>query len=196
MKHIFRASYSILKLWDTGQKSEAIKSYFKLSRFVTKEMEDGINYHKQWEDEIKRTKCLPKIFGSRQLIDPQVEMKLEMPITDWCEFVFKPDLVDGFRLTDFKTGTKEIGYYVDDYQLPVYALFLAKKGINVDRGVIRKYNQYEKTVETGFTWFTPAKLAEAKKWLIKNITEMSDHFEAEGLFDKYPNPREVATFEQ
>ena len=195
MKHIFRASYSILKLWDSGQKQEAIKAYFKLPRFVTKEMEDGINFHKAWEEEIKRTKCLPKLFGTRQLIDPQVEAKYEMPVTDWCEFVFKPDLVDGLWLTDFKTGTKELGYYLDDKQLPVYALFLAKKGITVDRGVIRKYNQYEKTIDVGFVWLTPDRIAEAKKWLIKNITEMSDHFEAENLWDKYPDPKTVVHFD-
>lgn len=195
MKHTFRASFSILNLWANGRKEDAIKSYFKLPRFVTKEMEDGINYHRQWSDEIKRTSALPKVFGGLPIGKFETEIKHVIPITDWCDFVFVPDLVHVSVLTDFKTGTGATGEYLDSQQLPVYALMLAKEGVIVDRGVIRKYNQYEKKVEVGFVWLTPARLADAKKWLIENITSMSDYFDDNQIWDKYPDPREVVTFD-
>lgn len=188
----FRFSYSILNLWANGRKDDAIKAYFKLPQFQTQEMLDGIKFHEQWRAEIEKTKCLPEVFGGYGLVDPKTEDKMVVQINDWCEFVFIPDLTDDFTLTDFKTGTGELGTYLEAMQLPVYAIMLAKMGINVDRGAIRKYNQYEKKAEYGAIWITENRKKLAKDWLISNIVGMSDYIESEKLFEKFGKPKEIA----
>src|SRR5690242_20626115 len=96
-----RASYSYLNLWANSQWEQAIKAYFKLDKFVTREMAAGSDLHNQWEEHIKASKTLPTVFGGTSLIAPRCEVKLVIPVYDWLDLVIKPDLIDNPIIHEF-----------------------------------------------------------------------------------------------
>jgi len=48
-----RASYSYLSLWEAGSWEAAVKAYFKLDRYISREMAEGSNYHDQWQHHVE-----------------------------------------------------------------------------------------------------------------------------------------------
>ena len=51
----FRASYSVISLWASGNWEMAVGQYFKLRKFTTEEMADGKDHHEQWCAETLKT---------------------------------------------------------------------------------------------------------------------------------------------
>ena len=78
----FRASFTILNIWKSGDWERAIKAYFKLEQFVTLAMAEGREWHKKWAEESKQTKKLPAIFGGKELVNPIIEEKKVVSIYD------------------------------------------------------------------------------------------------------------------
>ena len=119
----FRASYSTLNNWAMGQIDRAIEGYFKLADYSTPQMEMGKKFHKEWELEVKKTNCMPQVFGGRQLQNFKTERKIVKQITDWMELVGVVDLdIDSKLLIDFKTGKYEEKQ--ESLQLPIYLLLV------------------------------------------------------------------------
>ena len=58
MSNIFRASFTVLDQWNSGNWEQAVKTYFKLEKFITPEMQAGREWHEKWAKHISDTKTL------------------------------------------------------------------------------------------------------------------------------------------
>ncbi len=85
----------------------AIKAYFKLDRYITREMAEGSDYHDKWQHHVEATKRLPDVFGGTPLTSPRCEEKMVIPVYEWLDLVIKPDLIDAPVIHEFKTGVAE-----------------------------------------------------------------------------------------
>lgn len=173
----FRASYSVLALWESGQWQKAIESYLKLPTPTSQPMEFGKKLHSEWEQHIKKTKTLPVVFNSTPLVEPRSELKMVIPVADWLDFVCIPDCVDNDTLYEFKTGASDATYWANTWQTPIYGYALLANKTPVTKAKIYAYNQYTQKTTMALVWLTPELMQEAvdKMWTLSS--EMWDYIQ-------------------
>lgn len=188
MTNKFRASYSVLNIWKSGDWERAIKAYFKLEKFTTQAMADGHQWHQKWCDHINKTKTLPIEFGGQKLNNPICEKKIVVELADWLDYVFIIDCYDNPTLHEFKTGKQSSESYAGDEQIRVYGVGATYAGLYVDRAIIHHYDQYSKRYDMSIVWLTDKTLQDAHNWIVTLSSEMHDYFVKNSLYEKFgPN---------
>jgi hypothetical protein len=180
-----RASFTYLNLWSQGNWEMAIKAYFKLDKYITREMAEGSDYHDQWRDYIQANKKLPEVFGSLPLPNPQCEGKTVIPVYNWLDLVIQPDCVDGQTIYEFKAGTAESDEYARSWQPAVYAVGLVLLKQPVKYVDIYAYNQYSKRTTYSRVVITKKLLIDGKNWIETVGADMYDYFSKENLWERY-----------
>lgn len=186
----FRASYSVLRLWEESRWEEAIKLYFHMDRWTSEAMADGKNWHEKWAEEIKKTKCKPAIFGGDKLKDPIVEQKIVVPVYDWLDLSFIMDLYDDGVLTDWKTGVTNSQDYARMPQIPVYAVGCLLANMPIKRAEIYAFNQHarpENAISYSFRNITDNVIKEGFDYIETFGTEMFNYFVEHNLFETLGN---------
>ena len=141
----FRASHTILSAWASGMYEKAIKYYFHLETFTSRQMEEGRKYHEEWKNETLKTKCLPLVFGGRKLINPVCEGKIVVNIEDWLDLVFISDCRDENTLFEYKTGkSANSESYANSKQVGVYSVGHLYNKTKIKDIEIYHYDQYNK----------------------------------------------------
>jgi len=182
----FRASYTILSTWAKGDWERAIKYYFKLEEFSTRQTEEGRILHEKWENEIKKTGCLPKVFGGSKLNDPKPEKKIVVQIYDWLELVGVIDCLDVPEIHEFKSGkSKDSEGYSNDIQTGIYGVLatLDKRFVNVSK--IHHYDQYSKKSDMSIVYITDEYLKKAFNYIETISSEMHSYFIKNDLYKKF-----------
>ncbi len=187
-KPVFRASFSVLNLWASGNWEDAIKAYFKLDRFITRAMAEGKEHHEAWEQHILATKTLPEVFGYRVLLDPKPEIKLEVKLYDWLEAVCVIDCLDAPTVYEFKTGISNSQHYANQMQAPLYGFLATMSGIYIDRAEIHHYDQHAKEADMSIMWITDAVLKQAQEWLETYASEMHAYLIENDLYNQLKKP--------
>jgi hypothetical protein len=182
-----RASYTYLSLWSNNQWEQAIKAYFKLDRYISREMAEGSDYHDQWQKHVEATKRLPDVFGGTPLTSPRCEEKMVIPVYDWLDLVIKPDLIDAPIIHEFKTGVAESDEYARSRQGALYAIGLTFLKVPVKYIDIHQYNQYSKKATFSRVVVTKKMLTEGLEWVEKVGREMFDYFVEQDLWGTYGN---------
>ena len=180
----FRASYTNLMKWRSGDYEGFVKAYFKLGPSITtREMDEGKTWHLKWAKEIKKTKELPKLFGGGKLSNPMVENKMVVNIDDWIDFVFICDCYENNgEFIDFKTGVQNSGF---DTQLGTQAVGLTLAKIKANRGHIYHYNQYNKDTEHDIFWITDRALKDSLNWIITLSSEAHEYLKNNNLYERF-----------
>lgn len=130
----------MLRLWDLGKTDEAIDYYFKTGdELDTEPIRQGRAWDRIVEEQIKAENILPREFGGLKLDKPLTQPKKEIKINDDFELVVVPDIKDGNKIIEIKTGGS---YTSSDYartmQVPIY-LYAYE---DTDLGLIVHYDQY------------------------------------------------------
>ena len=162
---IFRASYSVLSLWESGQKDRAIECYFKLPSYTSQQMADGKMWHDKWQEHIEKTKTLPAEFGNLPLVKPQTELKIVKQLEDWLELVGRIDCFDDGIVHEFKTGVSESNEHGTTYQGGIYGLLATLSDMTARQVVIHHWNQYTKKADVSIYWITPEVLKDSLRWV-------------------------------
>ena len=183
--HTFRASYTILNTWNSGNWEMAIKYYFKLESFTTRAMADGRDRHQVYDDHIKATKTLPEEFGKIKLIDPKPEEKIVVKVYPWLNIVAKIDCLDIPTIYEFKTGAMSSEAYSSHKQHGVYGVVCTYAGHYVNKAEIYRYNPAKKQSDVSIVWITKRLLNDSFNWIETIASEMHDYFESNNLYEKY-----------
>jgi hypothetical protein len=184
-KNKFRASYSVLSKWASGDYEMAVKMYFKLETFTSKAMAEGKFYHKTWEKHINETKTMPKVFGGAKLRDPKTEGKKVVQIADWLELVGVIDLVDVDEFFDWKTGKTSSESYINSKQIPVYAYLLKLLGKPMKKATVWRYDQHRKKADVSFRWITNDTIKEGEEWVNTYASEMHTYLTDNKLYERF-----------
>lgn len=182
---IFRASYTILDLWQSNNWERAIKAYFKLEDFITPAMADGRELHKKWEEHVKKTKTMPVEFGGRPLKDPSAEGKKVVHITDWLDLVGVIDCYDRPDIYEWKSGKQSSEVYANSKQAGTYGVLATMSGLYVEKAHIYHYDQYKKVYEMSTVWLTDKLLKDTLNWIETVGGEMHNYLIENGLYDKF-----------
>lgn len=183
--HRLRASYTYLNLWTSGQWQEAIKAYFKIDKYVSREMAEGLDYHDEWQKHIEETKTLPAVFGNIKLQAPVCEDKIVIPVYDWLDLVIKPDCYDLPIIHEFKTGVSESSDYARTYQPATYAIGMVLLKRPVKYVDIHQYNQYSKKSTYSRIVVTEKLIKDGLNFIETVGAEMHTYFMEQGLYDRY-----------
>lgn len=188
-KFKFRASYSVLRLWEESRWEEAIKLYFHMDRWTSEAQADGKKFHEDWAEEIRRTNCKPAIFGGKKLVKPIVEKKIIVNIHDWLDLSFVMDLYDEGVLTDWKTGVTNSQDYVRMPQIPVYAVGCLLADMPIKKAEIYAFNQHAtfEPVSYSFRNITDKVIAEGFEYIETFATEMHNYFLEHNLYVELGN---------
>lgn len=182
MKNKFRASYSTLSTWARGDIDRAIEGYFKLSTFTTPQMEMGKKFHKEWELEIKKTNCMPKVFGSRQIREFKTERKIVRQVTDWMELVGVVDLsINSELLIDFKTGKTPSSAYTNSFQHNLYQILIP----TAKRFEYHHWDQYKKKADMSMIHLSEKTLDAGLNYLLTYGAEMHSYLIENRLYERY-----------
>lgn len=183
--HKLRASYTYLNLWASGNWEEAIKAYFKIDKYVSRAMAEGLDYHEEWQAHIEKTKTLPAVFGSIPLNAPVCEDKIVIPVYDWLDLVVKPDCIDLPIIHEFKTGVSESSDYARTYQPATYAIGMVLLKRPVKYVDIHQYNQYSKKATYSRVVVTERLIKDGLNFIETVGSEMHTYFMEQGLYDRY-----------
>lgn len=174
--------------------------YFKLEQFTTPAMAEGREWHEKFAEEIRKTKCMPSIFGGKPLSDnPIVEQKKVVQIEEWLELVYIMDLYDLPVLYDWKTGAKSSEEYAGEMQLRLYGVGATLSGHYVNRGEIHRLNPNDfelVNTEAGppvkkyhtdmsIVWLTDKALNDTHNWLVTTAGEMHNYLLENGLYERF-----------
>ena len=140
-----KLSASVINLWQRGDKQGVYDALHGIWRPSTPQMEYGTQKHKEWEEEVNRTGCLPEIFGGEKIINPITEHYYRKEIMDWLWLSGIVDLEfgeNGEVIVDYKTGKGTANSYANSFQVACYAL------LRPQAKMFRfyAYNQYEDKV--------------------------------------------------
>jgi hypothetical protein len=181
----FRASYSILEMWQCGNWDMAIGQYFKLKKFQTEAMTAGQDIHKLWEKEVTETKKLPAVFGGKELIAPKPEFKTVVPIHDWLDLVGVIDILDEPTIYEFKSGKTSSEVHSNSMQTGIYGVLATYAGILVNKAEIYHLDQYSGKTDMSIVWLTDKLLQEASDWIETYACEMHNYFIENDLYNKF-----------
>lgn len=188
----YRASFSVLSQWASGNWERAIKDYFKVDKFVTPAMVDGREMHEKWADYIKKNNALPLEFGGQKLktTTPIVEQKRVVKLASWCDLVYIMDLYDEPTIYDWKTGKQSSEVYANSKQLPVYAMGATLDGFLVERAEIHHYDQYLKKADMSIIHITDKALEDAQNWVLTLAGEMQNYLLVNKLYERFAGSRD------
>lgn len=181
----FRASYTVLNLWKSGNWQRAIEQYFHLKDFVTPAMADGRKHHEDWANYIKTNKRLPVEFGGAELKNPVVEQKKVVPLFDWLDLSFIIDCYERPVIYDWKTGKQSSESYASDMQVGVYGVGATIAGLYVERAEIHHFDQYTKKHDMSSIWITDKLLKDAHNWVVTLAGEMQNYLLQNGLYERF-----------
>lgn len=187
----FRASYTVLSQWASGNWEQAIKSYFKLEDFITPAMVEGREWHEKWKAHTSQTGCLPIEFGNRQMKNPIVEIKKVVSMSEWLDLVFIIDCLEAPIIHEYKTGKQSSEVHANSKQLGVYAVGATLTGHYVNQGIVHHYDQYKKSYDMSMVWITDKMLDETNNWIETISSEMHDYFVKNDLYLTYSRENAV-----
>lgn len=178
----FRASFSTLSAWSSGDYERAVDMYFGLTDFVTPAMEEGRRFHKEWDTEIKKTGCFPKVFGGKKIKGEfKTELFVQRELDKWLEVVGFIDMQAGDTLYDWKTGKTTSDSYAGSFQAKVYQLLVP----NSKRFEFHHYDQYQKTTDVSIVHLTDETLEKGINWILTHSSEMHNYLQETGLYERY-----------
>lgn len=189
----FRASYTILDQWNSGNWEMAVKMYFKLDQFVTPAMQDGREWHEKWAKHIEATKTMPIEFGAKPLIAPIPEQKTVVSLDEWLDLVGVIDCYDEPTIYEWKTGKQSSEVYAGSMQGGIYAILGTYSKKYVEKVEIHHYDQYRKKADMSIIWVTDDLLKATYNWIITTAGEMHNYFLTNDLYNKFgrnlPDPK-------
>lgn len=137
-----KLSYSVMNLWQRGDVSGVIEALNGVWHEPNDAMKFGIEKHKEWEEEVKATGCMPKVFGGKQLVKPITEKYYKVKLADWLWLSGIVDLEygeNGEFIVDYKTGKGSASAYTNSLQTGCYKILRPK----AKHFIYKHYNQYE-----------------------------------------------------
>lgn len=195
MVNKFRASYTILDQWNSGNWEMAVKMYFKLDKFVTPQMQEGREWHEKWAKHILATKTMPVEFGGAPLKNPEVEQKTVVTLDEWLDLVGIIDCYDMPIIKEWKTGKQSSEVYAGSMQGGIYAVLGTFSKRYVEKVEIYHYDQYSKKTDMSIVWVTDELLKATHNWIITTAGEMHNYFMENDLYNKFgrnlPTPTDV-----
>lgn len=160
-----RVSYSMLSAMKRGDVNSVMNMYLRKEMPRTEEQQEGLEYHRKWEESIMKRKVVKIGLGEYIFNSPRVEEKHEVEYGQDFTLVGVYDCIDDKRLYEFKTGTQDVFSYVNSYQLPIYFLIAKLKDIKIDEAWLIHYNQYENKGEMAIVKNTDKAIDEASNYV-------------------------------
>lgn len=182
----FRASWTVLGIWESGQWQEAIEYYFGIAKRDSEAMELGRKFHSEFEAQTKETGQLPAVFGGLKLENPRCELKLHVEVSDWLELVGKIDCYsDPGIIDEYKTGsTSQPRKLRGLSQGTIYGLLAVGNDLPIRQVRLHHYNPITKDAFTDITWTTPKVLREGKEILLDLAWEMHSYLVRNNLYEE------------
>jgi len=136
-----------MNLWKMGKKDEAINLYRHKETKRTEEQNEGIRFHKRWEDTIRATKKLSIGRTRLEFENPEPELKVHVPYREHYILSAIFDCVDGKTLYEFKTGSTSTFEYATNLQIPYYFFILSVMNRPIKRAFLIHWDQYKEKGE-------------------------------------------------
>lgn len=155
-----KLSYSLIGIWQRGDINAVIEALNGVWQPPNEAMAYGTQKHKEWESEVNRTKCMPKIFGGQKLINPKTEQYYKVQLSDWLWLSGVIDLEHGEfgeNLVDYKTGHGNANAYSNSLQAGCYKILRPQ----AKRFVFKHYNQYEDKTSSSIIYLTDKLLSDS-----------------------------------
>ena len=169
---IFRCSFSILDPWSKGDFDTALQRYWRVEIPPTPAMEQGKILHQQWQSETNQTGCLPAIFGSKKLKKPETEVKLELMVEPWLQYVGVIDCMDYDEFYEYKSGRSGASHYMGTWQPKCYQYLCGMSGYPVHTAHVLTFNQHTQKTQRGKMYLSPKSFEDAKEWILTTASEM------------------------
>lgn len=181
-----KVSYSLINLWQRGDYQGVWDALHGKWKPATPQMEFGTKMHKEWEEEVKRTQHLPKIFGGNELVKPITEKYHLVQVYDWLWLSGIIDLQygeNGETIVDYKTGRGNANSYMNSLQVGCYKILQPK----AKQFRFLCWNQYDDKVTTSQIWLTDKLMEEAINQVFTVGCDIRAMLEAQGVGDDFDN---------
>jgi len=161
----------------------AVKMYFKLEKFTTPAMADGIRYHKLWAEYIDKNQAMPVEFGGEKLLEPKTELKRVINLAPWLDLVGVIDCFDTSTIYEFKTGKTSSQDYANSKQPIVYQVLM--NGEKPNKAIIHRFDQHKNKSDMSIVHLTETSFRTGVKWIVENAKEMHTYLTDQRLYEKF-----------
>jgi len=179
-----RLSYSLLNAWSRGRVDEAISLYLREDLPSSPALKYGKDFHKKVQKIIDEKKELNIVKTKLKFKKPETEKVIIINYSDRLDLKVIIDCLDTPFIYDWKTGVVNSLEYSNSYQFPLYFLACKMSGIDIERGFIVHYNQYEKKTDFTILWNGQTQIERATNYIESLAPEIYEHFEKHGILKK------------
>lgn len=185
MKSRLRLSYSLLLLWSQSRFDEAVALYLHKPLPKSRQMAEGIEFHKRWAKEIEDTKQLKIGKSVLKFKNPKCEAKHVVKYNKWWDLSGTIDCLDVPILYEFKSGVASSLEYAGGFQTQLYFLICDLAKIKIDQARIVHYNQYTDKGDITVVWNNDEQIGKARNYIDSMAPEIYQFFKDQGIpFDK------------
>lgn len=177
-----KLSYSVMNLWQRGDINGVIEALHGHWQEPSEAMKFGTMKHKEWEEEVKKTHCMPIVFGGKELVNPKTEKYYKEQLSDWLWLSGIVDLEygeNGEFIVDYKTGKGSASAYVNSLQAGCYKILRPKAKVFT----YKHYNQYEEKTSSSIIHLTDNLLTESLDKVFSIACDIRATLESQGLED-------------
>lgn len=176
-----RLSYSLLEAWKRGETDQAISTYFRVSGEPTPQMIEGKEIHEQIAEHINKFNTLPDFLIEQELKIPSTEMEVTVPYNELFDLKAVYDCYDSPTLYEWKTGVQPSITWTRTHQLPFYFLVGELGKLKIDRAILVRYNQYDKSRDFAIVHNSKTLRDKARNYIDSYGPEIYEFFSREGL---------------
>ena len=179
-----RLSYSLLNAWSRGNVDEAVSLYLREGLISSPALKYGKDFHKKVEKIINKKKEITLAGTNFKFEKPETEKVIIINYSDHWDLKVIIDCLDENTIYDWKTGVVNSLEYSNSYQFPLYFLACKMSGIDIERGFMVHYNQYEKKTDFTIIWNGQTQIERATNYIESLAPEIYEHFEKHGILKK------------
>ena len=176
-----RLSYSLLNAWSRGKTDEAVSLYLREDLPSSPALLYGKDFHKKVQKIIDKKKEITLANTHFKFNKPETEKKIIVNYSDLFDLKVIIDCIDTPEIYDWKSGVVNSLEYSNSYQFPLYFLACNLTGINVERGFMVHYNQYEKKADFTIIWNGQTQIERATNYIETLAPEIYEYFNKHGV---------------
>ena len=172
-----RVSYSLLNSWKAGRVDDCVNMYLHKEMPRTRQMQEGIEWDDKQMESATANGKLTKEFLDYPLVKPQTQLKLEIDYSEHFTLVTKLDIYDSPTVIELKTGKRSALSYLNSEQLDMYGLACKLKGLEVEKIMVIRYDQYNNKCDWAFKWMNETVEEKAHNFIQTYAGEVYDYFQ-------------------
>lgn len=181
-----RLSYTLLMLWDKGEKEKAAETYLHMDSFMTSRMKEGKAFDQYVAEVVTKEGKLPDELGGEKLPEgsaphyqvtvPYKVGEIEVDVKAEFDVWAKPTIIEIKNSVNSDSAE-----WTNTPQLSMYFFVAEVAKLGAKKAVLYRFDPIHHTYDRAVVWKSDRRIQEAKTLIEKYAIEIYEYFSKEGI---------------